>query len=161
MLAGTRPAAGTLRSEQGTSIPRYVDHGYANLTESERGTLKGLFAEAADPKRFLLGNNKDITEPRKALEKPSPAALDQFLKKLGDEELKALAGSAILFGGGLLNWVGATAFDRQRLLDQLLSKSSPGRLARVKALFPWARPDGSAKGDVARTDGAQPVDSGK
>ncbi|MHA7306211.1 C2 family cysteine protease [Arthrobacter sp. TMN-49] len=141
------------------SKPRYGDKGQADLSQGELDALKELTEKASDSNNVFLGNDKDVEKLREALEKLSPAELDQFLESLSDKDLHKLAEAIAGDGKGLFNAQGTTPFERQRLLDQLLSKASPEQVARIKEQFPWAQPNGVAHGDGAREGGASGDDS--
>ena len=137
------------------SVPRYPQPGSPDLNDEQIARLRNLVKEAGSTDDIFEGNDRDVTELREALERLSPAQLDQFLKSLSDEEVRQLATGAASDGKGVFDWEGTTPFEKQRLLDQLLSKASPGEVERVKALISWAQPNGEAKGDAALPGGAQ------
>ncbi|WP_348770204.1 C2 family cysteine protease [Arthrobacter sp. E3] len=145
----------------GASSPRYADPGQEDLSDNELKDLKTLVDKAADSSNPFRGNDKDVQNLREALDKLSPAELEQFLKTLSDADLKSLADGAGASGKGLFDWQGTTAFERQGLLDQLLSKASPEQVERIKEQFQWAQPDGTSQGDAARPGGAKPDESNR
>ncbi|MEA5453570.1 hypothetical protein SPF06_02435 [Sinomonas sp. JGH33] len=132
------------------SVPRYPNQGQADLTDAQLRDLKDKLRDATDITTGddFVGNGGDIASLRDALAKLSPAELNQFLASLSDDELRRLGqtvggDNSGLFGGG------TNAFDRQDLLDQLLSKASPDQARRVESLIPWYQPDAQAMGDQA------------
>ncbi len=147
---------GKLPGRTDHSVPRHPDRGEANLSASEVDRLQGLVRDAADDNDFFEGNDRDVNELREALSALTPGQVDQLLMSLTDEQLQALAGGAAAGGTGLFNWEGTTPFERQQLLDQLLSKASPDQVDRLTALIPWSQPNGEAMGDAARPGGADP-----
>lgn len=154
-------ADGDGRTGHDTSKPRYADQGRTDLSNDELAKLKKLMDLAADNNNFFRGNDNDVENLRKAFEKLSPAELDQLLKTLSDDDLKALADGAGSDGKGILDWQGTTPFERQGLLDQLLSKASAEQVARIKEQFSWAQPDGTAQGDAARPGGGKSDETNK
>ncbi|MBB6404644.1 hypothetical protein [Arthrobacter sp. AZCC_0090] len=157
-FGGPKFAAGTGRPTIPQDLPpaeqigtrRNPDPGTANLSQDEVQRLKELVDKAGDANNFWMGNDRDVTALRDALGKLRPAQLNQFLESLTDEQLRTLAGGAAQDGKGILEWQGTTPFERQALLDQLLSKASPEQVERIKALFPFAQPNAEAGGDAAR-----------
>lgn len=137
------------------SVPRYPQQGSPDLDDARMRQLRDLVRDAGRSDDIFEGNDRDVTELREALHALSPAQLDQLLKSLSDDELRQLATGAASDGKGVFNWEGTTPFERQQLLDQLLSKSSPAEVERVKALISWAQPSGEAKGDAALPGGAR------
>jgi hypothetical protein len=137
------------------SLRRYPQQGSPDLDAGQLSRLRELVRDAGRNDDFFEGNDRDVTELREALHGLTPSQLDQFLKSLSDDDLRQLAAGAASDGNGVFNWEGTTPFERQQLLDQLLSKASPQEVERVKALIPWAQPGGEAKGDAARPGGAQ------
>lgn len=137
------------------SVARYPQQGNPDLDDGEIRRLRDLAVDAGRNDDFFEGNDRDVTELGEALQGLSPAQLDQFIKSLSDDELRQLAAGAASDGKGVFNWEGTIPFERQQLLDQLLSKASPEEAERVTALVSWAQPNGEAKGDAARPGGAQ------
>jgi hypothetical protein len=135
------------------SVARHPDRGEANLAAPELDRLQGLVRDAASGDNFFVGNDSDVNKLRDALTGLKPAQLNQLLESLTDDELRSLGSGAATDGKGLFNWEGTTPFERQQLLDQLLSKASAEQVGRLKDLIPWAQPDGQAMGDAARPDG--------
>jgi uncharacterized protein YukE len=154
--AGNSGSGGRLPGQEDHSIPRHPDRGEANLSGSELDRLQAMVRDAADDNDFFEGNDRDVNELREALSALKPGQLDQLLASLTDDELRSLASGAAAGGTGLFNWEGTTPFERQQLLDQLLSKASPDQVDRLTALIPWSQPNGEAMGDAARPGGADP-----
>ena len=154
------PAGGDATSEYLTggehSVARHPDRGHANLTNTELDRLRGLVRDAASASNFFLGNDTDVNELRDALAGLKPAQLNQLLETLTDDEIRSLGSGAATDGKGLFNGEGTTPFERQELLDQLLSKASAEQVDRLVDLIPWAQPDGTAMGDAARPGGPDP-----
>lgn len=143
------------------SVARHPDRGEANLAAPELDRLRGLVRDAASGSNFLVGNDTDVNELRDALAGLKPAQLDQLLESLTDDEIRSLGSGAAGDGKGWFNWEGTTPFERQQLLDQLLSKASAEQVDRLKGLIPWAQPDGTAMGDAARPGGPDPSTSNR
>ncbi|MHC6592259.1 hypothetical protein [Arthrobacter sp. C152] len=138
------------------SVARHPDRGEANLAAPELDRLRGLVRGAASGSNFFMGNDTDVNELRDALAGLKPAQLNQLLESLTDDEIRSLGSGAATDGKGLFNGEGTTPFERQQLLDQLLSKASAEQVDRLKGLIPWAQPDGTAMGDAARPGGPDP-----
>ena len=138
------------------SVARHPDRGEANLAAPELDRLRGLVRDAASSSNFFVGNDTDVNELRDALAGLKPAQLNQLLESLTDDEIRSLGRGAATDGKGLFNGEGTTPFERQQLLDQLLSKASREQVCRLKDLIPWAQPDGTAMGDAARPGGPDP-----
>jgi hypothetical protein len=159
---GTRPPSGApapdpVSSDAGPtadhSISRFPDRGAADLTGRQLGDLKGPLHDAATDGGlgdFFGGNDGDIAALRAALAALTPAELDQFLRSCSDDELRRLGQTVAGGNGGIFDWDGTSAFDRQSLLDTMLAKASPEQAARLGSLIPWAQPDAQAMGDQAR-----------
>lgn len=141
---------------QDHSVPRHADRGEPNLTSADLGRLRAMANAAASGGNFLAGNDADVNRLREALTALKPAQLDQLLATLSDDELRQLGSGAAGDGKGWFNREGTTPFERQQLLDQLLSKASAAQVDRLKDLIPWAQPDGTAMGDAARPGGPDP-----
>lgn len=142
------------------SQPRYPVSKETKLDKGELEELRRLAKEAANPDNSVKGNDGDVSKLREALEKLSPGQVKQFLDSLSDQELRALGEGVGSSGTGMFDWQGTTPFERQRLLDQLLSKASPEQVERIKAQIPWVQPNGTAKGDAARPEGAEGQEGG-
>jgi uncharacterized protein YukE len=154
---GAAPGAGDwILDRTDHSAPRHPDRGHADLTQRSLDRLKDLVRDAGGTNDFLMGNDTDLNELRDALSGLKPAQLNQLLESLSDDDLRSLSTGAASDGKGLFNGEGTTPFERQQLLDQLLSKASPEQVDRLKGLIPWAQPNGEAMGDAARPGGAQP-----
>jgi len=138
------------------SSPRYPDRGEPNLTPAELDRLRNKVSAAASGGNFLAGNDAEVNGLREALAALKPAQLNQLLASLSDDELRNLGAGAAGDGKGWFNSEGTTPFERQQLLDQLLSKASADQVHRLKDLIPWAQPDGTAMGDAARPGGPDP-----
>ncbi|MBX7445074.1 MULTISPECIES: C2 family cysteine protease [unclassified Arthrobacter] len=138
------------------SVARHPDRGEADLAAPELDRLRGLVRDAASGSNFFVGNDTDVNELRDALAGLKPAQLTQLLESLTDDEIRSLGSGAATDGKGLFNGEGTTPFERQQLLDQLLSKASAEQVGRLKDLIPWAQPDGTAMGDAARSGGPDP-----
>ncbi len=141
------------------SSSRYPDRGSADLSEQALADLKGLVDKAADTDNIFRGNDADIEKLRKALDELTPAELDQLLASLSDQDLNALGQALAKDGKGIFNWEGTTPFERQMLLEKILSKASPEQVARIKEQIPWVQPNAVAQGDAARPGGANSDDS--
>lgn len=138
------------------SSPRHPDRGEPNLTPAELDRLRNKVSAAASGGNFLAGNDAEVNGLREALAALKPAQLNQLLASLSDDELRNLGAGAAGDGKGWFNSEGTTPFERQQLLDQLLSKASADQVHRLKDLIPWAQPDGTAMGDAARPGGPDP-----
>ncbi|MDQ0800256.1 C2 family cysteine protease [Arthrobacter sp. SLBN-112] len=138
------------------SSPRYPDRGEPNLTPAELDRLRNKVSAAASGGNFLAGNDAEVNGLREALAALKPAQLNQLLASLSDDELRDLGAGAAGDGKGWFNSEGTTPFERQQLLDQLLSKASADQVHRLKDLIPWAQPNGTAMGDAARPGGPDP-----
>ena len=138
------------------SVARHPDRGESNLSNTELDRLRALVRDAASSSNFFVGNDTDVNELRDALAGLKPAQLNQFLESLTDDEIRRLGSGAATDGKGLFNGEGTTPFERQELLDQLLSKASKEQVGRLVDLIPWAQPDGTAMGDAARPGGSDP-----
>lgn len=138
------------------SSPRHADRGKPNLTPAELDRLRNKVSAAASGGNFLAGNDAEVNGLREALTALKPAQLNQLLASLSDDELRNLGAGAAGDGKGWFNSEGTTPFERQQLLDQLLSKASADQVHRLKDLIPWAQPDGTAMGDAARPGGPDP-----
>ncbi|MCU1565436.1 MAG: hypothetical protein JWQ56_373 [Pseudarthrobacter sp.] len=152
----TGRVAGELPDPKDYSVARHPDRGQADLTRRDLDRLKDLVRDAGGTNHFLMGNDTDLNELRDALSGLKPAQVNQLLESLSDDDLRSLSTGAASDGKGLFNGEGTTPFERQQLLDQLLSKASPEQVDRLKNLIPWAQPNGEAMGDAARPGGAQP-----
>ncbi|MDQ0731269.1 uncharacterized protein YukE [Arthrobacter sp. B1I2] len=154
--AASGPAARNLPDRTDHSVPRHPERGRPDLTPKELHRLRNMVSAAASGGNFLAGNDADVNRLREALAALKPAQLDQLLASLNDDELRQLGAGAAGDGKGWFNSEGTTPFERQQLLDQLLSKASTEQVHRLKDLIPWAQPDGTAMGDPARPEGADP-----
>ncbi|MDF2050790.1 hypothetical protein P2Q66_12670 [Arthrobacter sp. Cr_A7] len=155
-VTGTGHVPGALPDRKDYSVARHPDRGQPDLTQPDLDRLRDMVRDAGGTHDFLMGNDTDLNELRDALADITPAQLDQLLGALSDDDLRSLSAGAASDGKGLFNGEGTTSFERQQVLDQLLSKASREQVDRLAGLIPWAQPNGEAMGDAAKPGGADP-----